>query len=163
MLFFLLFDWSLLFFGKDQQNTNETAFCFVAIRGTESIRFSNFTDFLVLLISRGRAGPNSRCAPRDIAAVETLFEEYAEPLNFGTCFQDFDNEEEIFSGASALTSDGLLLARVDLEPDGAVDLRPLVGESDTCKMKRLYARSEKRCLTVTVLNEVCTELSCYAP
>lgn len=71
-------------------------------------------------------------SPCDIAAVKTSSQEYPQSLNLDPWFHAFDNEREIFSGARALTSGVLLLARIALEPVGKVGLRPLDGESDTC-------------------------------
>ncbi len=101
-------------------------------------------------------------SPRDIAAVKALFREYAESLDFDLCFQDFSTEMDTFPGAYAPPTGVLLLARVDLEPVGAVGLRPRAVEPGGCEMKRLYVRPRHRGLglgrglAVTVLNQAAT-------
>ena len=101
-------------------------------------------------------------APHDVAAAKALFQEYAESLDFELCFQNFDEEMETFPGDYAAPAGALLLARVDLQPAGAVGLRPLTAESGTCEMKRLYVKPEHRGLgfgrglALTVLHEAAT-------
>ena len=73
-------------------------------------------------------------SPADVAAVKTLFQEYADFLGIDLCFQDFDEEMATFPQAY----DCLLLARVDGEAAAAVGLKDF-GDG-ACEMKRLYAR-----------------------
>ena len=71
---------------------------------------------------------------RDIAAVKELFLEYAAFLNVDLCFQNFDEEMDVFPN----TYEVLFLARVDGKPAAAIGLKDL-GDR-VCEMKRLYAR-----------------------
>ena len=83
-------------------------------------------------------------APHDVAAVKSLFLEYAESLDFELCFQNFDEEMETFPGSYRAPRGVLLLARVELRPAGAIGLRPYPPEPGTCEMKRLYVKLEHR-------------------
>lgn len=72
----------------------------------------------------------------DIALVKELFIAYADSLDFGLEFQDFEGEMANFPNRYAPPAGALVLARVGDEAAGAVGLRPL--SPDICEMKRLY-------------------------
>jgi ribosomal protein S18 acetylase RimI-like enzyme len=74
--------------------------------------------------------------PQDIAAVKSLFQAYAESLEFSLCFQNFEAEMADFPGRYGAADGALLLAKVHGEPAGAVGLWSL-GDG-ICEMKRLY-------------------------
>ncbi|MSP51543.1 MAG: GNAT family N-acetyltransferase [Alphaproteobacteria bacterium] len=76
----------------------------------------------------------------DIAAVKTLFLEYAGSLGFDLCFQGFDAEMATFPAMYARPKGVLLLARVDGAAAGAVGMRPYGEDGTECEMKRLYVR-----------------------
>ncbi len=71
---------------------------------------------------------------RDLAAVKTLFREYADFLGIDLCFQDFDREMATFPDFY----DFVLLGLVDGEDAGAVGLKDKGG--GRCEMKRLFVR-----------------------
>jgi len=75
-------------------------------------------------------------APRQIAQVRRLFEEYARLLGIDLCFQNFADELAGLPGSYAPPRGRLLLALIDDQPAGCVALRPLPG--DACEMKRLF-------------------------
>ena len=81
-------------------------------------------------------------AAAEIAAVRSLFAEYAESLDFDLGFQGFDDELATLPGAYGPPAGRLLLARLSGDAVGTVGLRPL--GSGICEMKRLYVRSEYR-------------------
>jgi len=71
---------------------------------------------------------------KDVAAVKTLFLEYAAWLGEDLCFQGFDEEMDTFPKIYC----HLLLARVDGAMAGAIGLKDL-GDG-VCEMKRLFVR-----------------------
>ena len=77
--------------------------------------------------------------PQDLAAVRTLFLEYAQSLDFSLCFQGFDDEVAALPGKYGKPVGCIWLA---LEGEkalaGCVAVRP-VGAKDA-EMKRLYVR-----------------------
>jgi GNAT superfamily N-acetyltransferase len=79
----------------------------------------------------------------EIAAVKSLFLEYATSLGFSLCFQGFDRELAELPGAYAPPEGRLYLALVDGEAAGCIGLRPLQADG-RCEMKRLYLRPKSR-------------------
>lgn len=73
-----------------------------------------------------------------LTIIRELFLEYAEPLGFSLCFQDFDKELAELPGEYAPPTGRLILAFVDSIPCGCVALRKL--EEGICEMKRLYIK-----------------------
>ena len=82
----------------------------------------------------------------DIAAVKALFLEYAQSLDFSLCFQGFDEEMAMFPAKYSPPKGGLLLAKVDGVPAGAVGVWQLA--PGICEMKRLYLKPEFRGLNL---------------
>lgn len=78
----------------------------------------------------------------DIAAVKALFLEYAQSLDFSLCFQGFDQEMATFPAKYSPPKGGLLLAKVDSVPAGAVGVWQQ--SPGICEMKRLYLKPEFR-------------------
>jgi putative acetyltransferase len=69
--------------------------------------------------------------------IRQLFTEYQQSLGFELDFQNFQQELDTLPGAYAPPR-----GRILTEPGGCVALRPL--DEQTCEMKRLYVRPEKR-------------------
>ncbi len=81
-------------------------------------------------------------SPEDIAAVRTLFTEYAGFMGFELCFRGFDGELAGLPGDYAPPMGALFLARVDGRAAGCVAIRAaLPGEAE---MRRLFVRPEFR-------------------
>lgn len=79
----------------------------------------------------------------DIAAIRSLFGEYAASLDFSLCFQGFDEELAGLPGDYAPPRGRLLLAEDPAgRPVGCVAVRP-IGETDA-EMKRLYVGPDHR-------------------
>lgn len=76
--------------------------------------------------------------PGDLAAVGTLFQEYAASLDVDLAFQGFGAELAGLPGAYAPPAGCLLLVR-DGGPAGCVAVRPIALEG-ACEVKRLYVR-----------------------
>ncbi|MCC7152637.1 MAG: GNAT family N-acetyltransferase [Rubrivivax sp.] len=77
-----------------------------------------------------------------LAAVRSLFREYADALGVDLGFQDFEAELAALPGDYAAPGGVLLLALVDGQSAGCVGLRPLPGVDypNASEMKRLYVR-----------------------
>jgi putative acetyltransferase len=78
----------------------------------------------------------------DVAAVRTLFDEYAREIATDLCFQGFAQERDGLPGAYAPPRGRLLVAEQGGVIAGCVALRPL--EDGTAEMKRLYLRPKAR-------------------
>jgi len=78
-----------------------------------------------------------------IPQVKALFSEYADSLDFGLCFQDFDHELEELPGEYARPDGAILLALFGGEIAGCVAIRPI--EEGICELKRLYVKPLYRC------------------
>jgi len=76
--------------------------------------------------------------PQDLKTVRGLLREYETELGIDLCFQGFEQELAGLPGDYALPRGRLLLAEVEGAAAGCVALRPI--DSETCEMKRLYAR-----------------------
>ena len=76
--------------------------------------------------------------PVDLIAVGSLFQEYADSLDFELDFQDFREELATLPGKYAPPLGAILVAKEDGETVGCVAVRPL-GE-EICEMKRLYVK-----------------------
>lgn len=78
--------------------------------------------------------------PSDIAAVRSLFTEYAQWLGEDLCFQGFEEELAGLPGDYVAPRGALFLASgaAAAEPAGCVALRPF--DADTAEVKRLYVR-----------------------
>ena len=84
--------------------------------------------------------------PEDMAAVRSLFTEYAGSLGIDLSFQGFDGELERLPGKYSPPEGTLLIAERDGEPCGCIALRRIDGR--TCEMKRLYVRPACRGLGI---------------
>jgi ribosomal protein S18 acetylase RimI-like enzyme len=83
-------------------------------------------------------------AAADMPAVAALFREYAAALGVDLCFQGFTAELAGLPGAYAAPTGALLIAvSAEGDPIGCVGVRKLC-DSETCEMKRLYARPGER-------------------
>lgn len=82
----------------------------------------------------------------DLAAVRTLFTEYAQSLDVDLCFQNFDTELNTLPGEYRSPRGALVLASVDGIVAGCCAMRPLDSSdySNACEMKRLYVRPQFR-------------------
>lgn len=78
----------------------------------------------------------------DLAAVGSLFREYAAALGEDFCYEGFERELAELPGAYAPPFGRLLLARLGGAPVGCIALRPL--GADVCEMKRFYVRPVAR-------------------
>lgn len=81
-------------------------------------------------------------SPEQISAIRDLFQEYAQSLGFGLCFQSFDKELAGLPGDYAPPQGRLLLATHEGAPAGCVALHKF--EPEICEMKRLYVRPQFR-------------------
>lgn len=82
----------------------------------------------------------------NLKLIKTLFEEYANSLDFDLDFQDFDKELANFPGAYAPPKGCLLLAKDEDKIAGCVALREL--SKGVCEMKRLYVKPQFRRLGI---------------
>lgn len=77
-----------------------------------------------------------------IRAVDALFREYAESLDFDLDFQNFQSEISRLPGDYAAPEGCLLLALADHAPIGCIALRKW--SRNICEMKRLYVKGKFR-------------------
>ena len=84
--------------------------------------------------------------PEDMAAVRSLFTEYAGSLGIDLSFQGFDGELEGLPGRYSPPEGTLLIAERDGEPCGCIALRRI--DARACEMKRLYVRPACRGLGI---------------
>ena len=86
--------------------------------------------------------------PHEIAAVRSIFKEYALALGVDLCFQDFDAELANLPGDYSAPRGALFTALVDGELAGCCALRPLdsADYANACEMKRLFVRPAFRSL-----------------
>jgi putative acetyltransferase len=96
-------------------------------------------DFEETLMTKNLAHITCASTPDDIAAIRTLFEEYAAWLQVDLSYQGFAEELAALPGCYAALRGCLLLSKVDGKPAGCAAMRP-IGER-TCEMKRLYVRA----------------------
>jgi putative acetyltransferase len=83
------------------------------------------------------------CSDADLIAIDRLFREYGESLDFNLCFQGFEDELASLPGKYAPPTGCLLLARSpEGEAAGCVAVRAIYG--DDAEMKRLYVRPQWR-------------------
>ena len=82
----------------------------------------------------------------NLKLIKTLFEEYANSLDFDLDFQDFDKELAEFPGDYAPPKGCLLLAKDEGKIAGCVALREL--SEGVCEMKRLYVKPQFRGLGI---------------
>ena len=78
----------------------------------------------------------------ELAAIGSLFREYADSLEIDLEYQGFPAELANLPGSYAAPEGALLLARTDGAASGCVALRRL--DRDVCEMKRLYVRPAHR-------------------
>ena len=81
-----------------------------------------------------------------MAAVRSLFTEYAGSLGIDLSFQGFDRELEELPGKYSPSEGALLIAEHDGKPCGCIALRRIDGR--TCEMKRLYVQPACRGLGI---------------
>ena len=72
----------------------------------------------------------------DYKQAKTLFLEYADSLNFGLCFQNFEKEISDLPAMYSEPEGCIILSSENAKPFGCVALRKF--ENETCEMKRLY-------------------------
>ncbi len=82
----------------------------------------------------------------DFKIAEDLFLEYSKSLGFELDFQNFVEELQFLKVKYSSPEGTLLLAFEGQLPVGCVAVRKL--ESDTCELKRLYVRPDKRNLNI---------------
>ena len=92
----------------------------------------------VVMSKRLAAHITHATTPDDIAAIRSLFKEYAAWLQIDLSYQGFAEELATLPGCYAAPRGCLLLVTVNDQPAGCVALRP-IGEK-TCEMKRLFVR-----------------------
>lgn len=106
--------------------------------------------FILISCIAMEVAPNISLTPvrtaSQLAAVQTLFQEYAQQIEIDLAFQKFDEELDTLPGDYAPPAGELLLAEVDGAPAGCAALRPISGvdHADAAEMKRLYVRSAFR-------------------
>jgi len=79
---------------------------------------------------------------KDIEQIRTLFGEYADMLDFGLDFQNFEEELANLPGDYVRPAGCLLLALYKGQLAGCVGLRKL--SDGVCEMKRLYVKEQFR-------------------
>jgi GNAT superfamily N-acetyltransferase len=95
-------------------------------------------DFEETQMTKQLAHITRAITPDDIAAIRTLFEEYAAWLQIDLSYQGSAEELAALPGCYAVPRGCLLLASVDGQPVGCVVMRPM--DETTCEMKRLFVR-----------------------
>lgn len=82
----------------------------------------------------------------EIASLKEMFLEYAKSIDFHLCFDNFQAELNSLPGEYSLPEGILLIAENDGIHAGCIALRKL--DKDTCEMKRLYVKPERRGLNI---------------
>lgn len=79
---------------------------------------------------------------KDFEDAKDLFLEYAKSLNFGLCFQNFEEEISDLPAQYSEPTGCIILCCEEGKPSGCVGLRKF--SEGLCEMKRLYLRKQSR-------------------
>ena len=85
-------------------------------------------------------------SPSDFKLAQSLFQQYANSLNFNLCFQDFENELKQLSIQYNKPTGALILAYQDETAIGCVGVRYL--EKEVAELKRMFVLPEFRKLKI---------------